>query len=119
MEKVLTINGIECRFRTSADLPRQYRIKFRSDIFVDLSKVQKQIEKNKKSGDYIPPEALTIIENIAYIMHKHGDPSQPNSIDKWLEQFETFDIYQIFPELISMWGIENKTLVEPKKEDQE
>ena len=51
-------------------------------------------------------------------MHKHGDPSQPNNINDWLDQFETFDIYQIFPEIIGMWGVETETLVEPKKEEQ-
>ena len=118
MEKVLTIGGKDCKFKTSAALPRLYRIKFRRDLFNDLNYVQKSMDKHTGEDDYLPPEALTTFENLAYIMHKHGDPTQPNSIDKWLEQFETFDIYQIFPELFEMWSDETETTVEPKKEQQ-
>jgi len=31
-------------------------------------------------------------------MHKHGDLNQPDDINEWLDQFETFDIYEILPE---------------------
>ena len=118
MEKVLNIGGKDCRFRTSAALPRLYRIKFRRDIYNDIRFIQKEIEKHKGDGEYMPPEALTTFENLAYMMHKHGDPEQPNNINDWLYQFETFDIYQIFPEIITLWTGENETLVEPKKEVQ-
>lgn len=49
-------------------------------------------------------------------MHKHGDPTQPSEIDEWLEQFETFSIYKVLPEILEMWGLENKQMSVSKKE---
>lgn len=136
MRKTLTIGGVECNFKTSAAVPRMYRMKFHRDIFNDLNSIDRQINQQKKrmeeekqialdkglefdASEYestLPVQTLTTFENIAFIMHKHGDPSQPSDIDDWLEQFETFDIYNVFPEIISMWNDENQQLSEPKKE---
>lgn len=138
MRKILTIGGVECNFKTSAAVPRMYRLKFGRDIFNDLNSIDKQIKLQQKKleeekqialdrgeefdeSDHestLPVQTLTIFENIAFIMHKHGDPAQPADIDTWLEQFETFDIYNVFPEIISMWSAENKQLSTPKKEEE-
>ena len=48
-------------------------------------------------------------------MNKHGDPSQPSDVDEWLDQFETFDIYAILPQIVDMWKLENKQMSKPKK----
>ena len=52
MRKTLTISGIECNFKSSAAIPRMYRLKFGRDVFVDMQKLQKQValqEKIKKN----------------------------------------------------------------------
>lgn len=54
-------------------------------------------------------------EDIAYVMAKHGDPSQPDNIEEWLDQFEMFDIYEILPQILDMWKIETHQESEPKK----
>ena len=56
-----------------------------------------------------------MFENIAYVMAKHGDPSQPDNIGEWLDQFEMFDIYEILPQILDMWKIETHQESEPKK----
>ena len=135
MKKEIEISGIVCKFKTSAAIPRIYRIKFHRDIFVDLNKIDKEVKKQEKlkkeameaaraAGvefdedefeSQLPIETLETFENIAYIMHKHGDKNQPDSIDEWLEQFDTFDIYKIFPDILGMWAQENETMSESKK----
>lgn len=124
MKKTLTISGIECYFKSSAAIPRMYRLKFGRDIFVDMQNLKKQIEAQEKlkketEGEVestLPIDSLEMFENIAFLMHKHGDPSQPSEIDEWLEQFETFSIYEILPDILKMWGLENKQMSSPKKE---
>lgn len=123
MRKTLTISGIECNFKSSAAIPRMYRLKFGRDVFVDLQKLKKQVEiseklKEETGGDSssLPIDSLEIFENIAFLMHKHGDPTQPSEIDEWLEQFETFSIYKVLPEILEMWGLENKQMSVSKKE---
>ncbi len=121
MRKTITINGIECEFKSSAAIPRMYRLKFGRDIFVDLSNLKKQVEISQKlkeeSGESnLPINSLEMFENIAFLMHKHGDKNQPSEIDEWLEQFETFDIYEILPDVLELWNMENKQMSVPKKE---
>ena len=112
MEKTINVDGKECKFKSTAAIPRMYRMKFGRDIFVDLGKLEKKI-KNKDEPFAI--DSLEIFEDIAYIMHKHGDPSQPDNIDTWLDQFETFDIYKVLPEIISLWKINNDGMSTAKK----
>lgn len=123
MRKILTISGIECNFKSSAAIPRMYRLKFGRDVFVDLQKLKKQVEISEKlkeetgkDNSSLPIDSLEIFENIAFLMHKHGDPTQPSEIDEWLEQFETFSIYKVLPEILEMWGLENKQMSVSKKE---
>lgn len=123
MRKTLTISGIECNFKSSAAIPRMYRLKFGRDVFVDLQKLKKQVEISEKlkeetgkDNSSLPIDSLEIFENIAFLMHKHGDPTQPSEIDEWLEQFETFSIYKVLPEILEMWGLENKQMSVSKKE---
>lgn len=123
MRKTLTISGIECNFKSSAAIPRMYRLKFGRDVFVDLQKLKKQVEINEKlkeetgeDSSSLPIDSLEIFENIAFLMHKHGDPTQPSEIDEWMEQFETFSIYKVLPEILEMWGLENKQMSVSKKE---
>lgn len=135
MRRTIMISGIQCEMKSSAAIPRMYRLKFERDIFVDMQKIAKQIEVQNKLKEELrkqaeengeefdeskfesglPVESLEIFENIAFLMHKHGDPSQPKEIDEWLDQFDMFDIYKVFPEILKMWNIENKQMSTPKK----
>lgn len=135
MIKTLTVSGKQVIFKSSAAIPRIYRLKYKRDIFSDMATIGKALKANKdvfstdmskldedESFDVgcdiassIPIEMLTIFENIAYLMNKHGDPSQPDNIDEWIEQFETFDIYEIMPEIMQMWTDENKSTSVIKK----
>ena len=105
-------------------------MKFGRDIFVDLQHLKNQIDiqerlakERKESGEAsdadfessLPIESLEMFENIAFIMHKHGDKTQPSDIDEWLEQFETFDIYEVLPEILELWNVENLQTSSEKK----
>ena len=37
------------------------------------------------------------------------------SSEEWLDGFDTFSIYEVFPELLELWRANNATLVESKK----
>ena len=58
---------------------------------------------------------LTIFENVAYVMAKHGDPSTPDSIDEWMDQFELFSIYEVLPEILKLWNLNTAQTSTPKK----
>ena len=116
IQKTVEICGKEVKFRSSASVPRLYRIKFGRDIFKDLSRLEKSYkEKGDEEASAMEIEDLEIFENVAYIMAFHADPTIPKTIDEWLEQFEMFSIYEILPEILELWGTNLITDVEAKK----
>ena len=116
LEKTVKIGDTDVKFRSSASVPRLYRIKFGRDIFKDLSKLEKSYkEKASEEGSSMEIEDLEIFENVAYIMAFHADPTIPKTIDEWLEQFEMFSIYEVLPEILELWGTNLITDVQSKK----
>ena len=109
LSKTVTIGDREVTFRSSAAIPRMYRIKFKRDIFKDLSKLEKSYkDKGGEDGSTMEIEDLEIFENVAYIMALHADPTIPKTIEDWLDQFEMFSIYEILPEILELWGSNGK-----------
>ena len=113
--KTIEIDGKDVVFKASAAVPRMYRIKFRRDIYADLMKLGKTVDDNDKENSQIALENLEIFENFAYIMAKHADQNVPESPDEWLEQFNTFSIYTILPQLMELWGLNIEQQVDSKK----
>ena len=115
LEKTVKIGDRDVKFRSSASVPRLYRIKFKRDIFRDLTKLEKAYNRKTDEGDEMQIEDLEIFENVAYIMALHADPSIPPTIDEWLDQFEMFSIYEVLPEILELWGSNMITDIESKK----
>jgi hypothetical protein len=111
MEKTIMIDGKAVAFKATAAVPRLYRIKFKRDIIQDLSALK---DKYIKDEAFSVPD-LETFENATYIMAKHADPNIPPSPEEWLEQFETFSIYQVLPEVIGLWVDNEASLAESKK----
>ena len=56
-----------------------------------------------------------MLEKNTYVMAKHADPTIPNTPEEWLDNFNTFSIYQVLPQLIQLWGLNVQTDIESKK----
>lgn len=112
LEKTINIADKDIKFKSSAAIPRLYRIKFKRDIFKDLSKLEKSFKENKGS---FAIDDLEIFENVAYIMAYHADNSIPSDINDWLDEFEMFSIYEVLPEILELWGENLETQVQSKK----
>ena len=115
IQRNITIDGIEVPFKASAAVPRLYRLKFRRDIYKDFASLKTEVTEGDENKSEIGIESLEVFENIAYIMAKHADAAIPASPDEWLEQFNTFSIYEILPQLIDLWGLNVETQVKSKK----
>lgn len=133
MVKTVMAGNQECVLKSSAAVPRMYRLMFNRDLFRDLAAVGKEMEAQqrreeaakeeaKKRGikkpmiaSEIPVRALETFENIAFVMAKHADPKQPANIEDWLAQFEMFDIYEIMPQIMEMWQLETEQIDQAKK----
>ena len=115
MTQTIEIDGQPVKFRASAAIPRIYRMRFHRDIYKDLSLLEKSISKEDEGDSNLDLFSLEMFENIAYIMAKHADPSIPDTPEEWLDNFNTFSIYQVLPKLIELWGLNVQTTVQSKK----
>ena len=118
--KIIRIDEKDVVFKASAAIPRIYRLKFQRDIYKDLSDLQKAVDSSRAEESNLDLFSLELFENIAYIMAKHADPTTvPDSPEEWLDEFSTFSIYQVLPQIIELWGLNVRADVESKKTSQE
>ena len=115
LTQTIEIDGQPVKFRASAAIPRIYRLRFHRDIYKDLSLLEKSVSKQDEDNNSLDLFSLEMFENIAYIMAKHADPDIPDTPEEWLDNFNTFSIYQILPKLIELWGLNVQTDVQSKK----
>lgn len=125
MDKIITIDGKKVGFRATALTPRLYRHKVGRDIIRDLNQLRKSYNKAAKLSKNATKEErqdaqlsildLEIFENVAHIMARQYDPSIPDTPEEWLEDFKLFSIYEILPQILELWGLNQKTTSKPKK----
>lgn len=123
MTRAVMIDGQEVLLRASAAIPRLYRIKYGRDILVDMAEIKRAVEAQRGASEdgetdisTLPLEALTLFENVAHLMAKHADKDNvPSDPDEWLDGFNTFSIYQIFPVIQELWEDNLRQLNVPQK----
>lgn len=117
MEKTIVIDGKELKFKATAATPRVYRQAFGRDIYVDAQALYKSID----AGEDLPVDSLNAFENIAFCMNSQAEGREikretiEKEMETWLEQFETFSIYKILPQLIELWNLNTEQKSVPKK----
>jgi hypothetical protein len=115
MTQTIEIDGQPVKFRASAAIPRIYRMRFHRDIYRDLAALEKSLGNQDEGSSNLDLFSLEMFENIAFIMAKHADASIPDTPEEWLDNFNTFSIYQVLPKLIELWGLNVQTTVQSKK----
>lgn len=116
IEKKATIDGKEFTFRSSALLPRLYRVKFGRDLIADMRKLMKAYKEAKDEDKSLGIVDLEVFENIAWLMLKYAGENIPETPEEWLEGLDTvFSVYEVFPVIQELWIKENKTTSKPRK----
>ena len=114
--KPTAMKELEVTFKASAAVPRLYRIKFGRDIYKDLRQLEKSVGENDEDNSNLDLFSLEMFEDLAWLMARHADPAKvPDSPEEFLDQFNTFSIYQILPQLIELCGLNVQTEVESRK----
>jgi len=101
VEKIINISGKDVRFKATAGTLARYRMYFKRDLLKDLMKLSKKLEKIKDSEEQFEMLDLEVFEYIAWTMAKTADNNIP-ALENWLDDFETFSIIQILPEIIQL-----------------
>ena len=121
MDKTITIDGREVKFRATARTPRLYRMITNRDMIRDMNSLSKAFKETKKKKDEgalgdLTTEHLMIFEDCAYVMARHATPDMPElTADDWLDTFNMFDIYEIFPHIFELWNLNTAQTAESKK----
>ena len=114
--KTIEIDGKQVEFKASAAVPRLYRVKFGRDIYRDLRQLETSVGDNDEDASNLDMFSLEMFEDLAWIMAKHANPQEvPDNPEDFLDQFNTFSIYEILPQIIELWGLNVEQQVESKK----
>lgn len=118
MEKILNIGGHEVKMKSTAGTMMRYRNNFNRDFIKDLINLQTKLSEKVENGTELEAIDLDIFEKIAWCMAKTADDNIPN-IERWLDEFETFDIMQVLPELMSLLTANMEQINAKKKTTEE
>lgn len=118
MEKTISIDGKNVKFKATADTPRVYRQAFGRDIYKDISLLYKDYNENND----LSVESLNAFENIAFCMCSQAEgvtiraESVEQDMSAWLDRFNMFSIYRILPQIIELWSLTTKQTSKPKNQ---
>ena len=101
MEKVLIINDKEIKMKSTAGPLMRYRNNFGRDLIKDMVRLQDKLKKVNNQGEQFEIVDLDLFEKIAWCMAKTADNNIPD-IEHWLDNFETFDIMKVLPEIMQL-----------------
>ena len=116
MIKTIQIDGKEIQFKATAATPRVYRQAFGRDIYIDLTTLYEDMSK----GDSLSVESLETFENLSFIMAMQAEGKEierenvNKSMESWLDNFSTFSIYKVIPQIMELWKLNNEQTVDPK-----
>ena len=99
----------------TGDVPYEQWAVFAQKAFAKAAQLSQDATEEERQEAQLSVMDLEIFENVAFIMARQYDQNIPDTVDAWLDQFETFSIYEIFPEILSLWNMNNKTTSKPKK----
>lgn len=102
MEKIITVGTKEVKMKSTAGTLTRYRMAFKRDLMKDLFILKSRFERiNKSDEEQFKMMDLQMFEQVAWALAKTADNNIP-SIETWLDNFDTFDIYTVLPEIMEM-----------------
>lgn len=118
MEKQITIDGTPVKLKATALTPRLYMTIFGKDMIKDLYRLKDTVAVDDETGEAtMTADAVDIFTRAAYVMAKQAnDPTTAGKqYEEWLDQWSIFGIYQVLPEIYTLWGLSTRTTVQAKK----
>ena len=113
MEKILTIDGRQVRFKSTGAFLLRYKAQFGRDALRDIFKLQDAVDSKNRIKN-IDALDLEVFYNLVWTLAKTADPSIPPPLE-WLDEFSEFPLMDIIPEIIDLIFSSLGATVEPKK----
>ena len=100
MEKILTIDGRQVKFKSTGAFLLRYKAQFGRDALQDILKLQGAID-NKNQIKNIDALDLEVFYNLVWTLAKTAEPNLPPPME-WLDTFSEFPLVEILPEVMDM-----------------
>ena len=114
MEKILTIDGRQVKFKSTGAFLLRYKAQFGRDAIQDIFRLQNAIDEKTNKLKDISALDLEVFYNLVWTLAKTADPSIPPPME-WLDSFSAFPLTDIIPELMNMMFSCLSTTVQSKK----
>ena len=113
MEKILTIDGRQVKFKSTGAFLLRYKAQFGRDALRDIFKLQDAVDSKNRIKN-IDALDLEVFYNLVWTLAKTADPNIPPPME-WLDEFSEFPLMDIIPEIIDLIFSSLGATVEPKK----
>lgn len=100
MEKILTIDGRQVKFKTTGAFLLRYKAQFGRDAIQDIFRLMGAVDANNQITD-LGALDLEVLYNITWSLAKTADPGIPPPME-WLDGFSEFPLVEIIPEITDM-----------------
>lgn len=101
MEKILTIDGKQVKFKSTGAYLLRYKSQFGRDAIKDIYKLNNIFDEKSKKVTNIEALDLEVFFNLIWTLAKTADPSiEPP--EQWLDTFDEFPLMEIIPEVMDM-----------------
>lgn len=114
MEKILTIDGRQVKFKSTGAFLLKYKAQFGRDAIQDILKLQNSINPETNELKDVSALDLEVFYNLIWTLAKTADPDIPPPME-WLDSFSEFPLIDIIPELLDMIFSCLSTTVQSKK----
>lgn len=101
MEKLIKIDDKDIKFKSTAGTLMRYRNNFGRDFIKDIIALEKKFKTVKSGVAQFEIVELDMFEKIAWAMAKTANNNTPD-IEHWLDEFNSFSIMQILPEIMDL-----------------
>ena len=113
MEKILTIDGRQVKFKSTGAFLLRYKAQFGRDALQDIFKLQDAVDSKNRIKN-ISALDLEVLYDLAWTLAKTADPNIPPPME-WLDEFSEFPLMDIIPEIGDMIFSCLTSTVESKK----
>lgn len=101
MEKIIRIDDKDIKFKSTAGTLMRYRNHFGRDFIKDIVALEKKFKTVKSGIAQFEIVELDMFEKIAWSMAKTANDKVPD-IEHWLDEFNSFSIMKILPEIMEL-----------------
>lgn len=101
MEKIIRIDNKDITFKSTAGTLMRYRNNFGRDLIKDIVALDKKFKTVKSGIAQFEILELDMFEKIAWSMAKTANNNIPD-IEHWLDEFNSFSIMHILPEIMEL-----------------